>query len=196
MYGHCVFQCVEPVPVKAGDSVGVFFPSRSSACLLLSFILNGGPPGHSIVTGEQVEGLPLITLGLGKSPTAYIHKTYVFIISSWSIHTTFFPKHGPFLSRVNGITNLEVGAGRRQSSHKSKEQVNKTRHDLCLSLQPVAVESGVFCPAVAQPCQPQAGGGECSQLRMVEGKLRRLGTRLLDEETLLSLRTTIAAYVM
>ena len=66
-----VYECsVEPVPVKAGDIVRVFLPPRSSARLLLSFILNGGPPGDSLATAEQVEGLPLITLGVGKSPAA------------------------------------------------------------------------------------------------------------------------------
>ena len=66
-----VYECsVTPEPVEAGDFIGLELPSLSSAGLLLSFILNGAPLGESLGAGvnEQVEGLPLITLGVGKSP--------------------------------------------------------------------------------------------------------------------------------
>ena len=63
-----VYECsVSPEPVEAGIFIGLVLPPRSSARLLLSFILNGGPPGESNSGNELVEGLPLITLGLGKS---------------------------------------------------------------------------------------------------------------------------------
>ena len=65
-----VYECsFDPTPVKAGDSIGVFLPPCSSARLLLSFILNEGPLGNSLTVG-QVEGLPLMTVGVGKSSSA------------------------------------------------------------------------------------------------------------------------------
>ena len=71
-----VYECgVTPLPVEAGDFISLRFPPLSNARLLLSFILNGAPPGFSFSPGvdELVEGLPLITLGMGKSPLATLN---------------------------------------------------------------------------------------------------------------------------
>ena len=73
-----VYECsVTPEPVAAGDFIGLRLPPLSSARLLLSFILNGAPPGQSLSGSSnggngEVEGLPLITLGVGKYPLAII----------------------------------------------------------------------------------------------------------------------------
>ena len=62
-----VYECsVTPQPVEAGDFIGLRLPPLTSAQLLLGFLLNGAPPGESL-SGELVEGLPLFTLGMGKS---------------------------------------------------------------------------------------------------------------------------------
>ena len=60
-----------PLPVKTGDFVYLILPSISTARLLLSFVLTGSPPGVSLDTGEDIEGLPLITLEIGLQ-AAYI----------------------------------------------------------------------------------------------------------------------------
>ena len=70
-----VYECsVTPEPVEAGDFIGVSLPPLSNARLLLSFILNGAPPGESLLTGGNLlQGLPFITLGVGKSPLATLN---------------------------------------------------------------------------------------------------------------------------
>ena len=54
-----------PLPVEAGDFISLVLPSVSTARLLLTFILTGSPPGLSLATEEEIEGLPLITLEIG-----------------------------------------------------------------------------------------------------------------------------------
>ena len=75
-----VYECsVTPLPVQAGDFIGLRLPPLSNAQLLLSFLLNGAPPGESLFSNDPlVEGLPLVTLGVGKSPLATLN--YVIIL--------------------------------------------------------------------------------------------------------------------
>ena len=53
-----------PLPVEAGDFISLVLPSVTTARLLLTFILTGSP-GVNLDTGEEIEGLPLITLEIG-----------------------------------------------------------------------------------------------------------------------------------
>ena len=66
-----VHQCtVEPQQVIAGEHIGVCLPALSDARLLLSFIIiNGVPPGESLMNSVLVEGLPLIAVEVGESFT-------------------------------------------------------------------------------------------------------------------------------
>jgi hypothetical protein len=61
-----VYECsVTPEPVEAGDFIGILLPANDSARLLLSFLsINGGPIGESLVGNDDLEGVPLITLGV------------------------------------------------------------------------------------------------------------------------------------
>ena len=63
-----VYECsVTPEPVEAGDFIGLVLPPLSSAQLLLSFLItNDSHSGESFLTGRKVEGLPLISVGIGK----------------------------------------------------------------------------------------------------------------------------------
>ena len=54
-----------PFPVRSGYLISLVLPSVTTARLLLTFILTGSPPGESLDTGEDIEGLPLITLEIG-----------------------------------------------------------------------------------------------------------------------------------
>ena len=54
-----------PLPVEAGDFISLVLPSVTTARLLLTFILTGSQLGENIDTGEEFEGLPLITLEIG-----------------------------------------------------------------------------------------------------------------------------------
>ena len=87
-----VYECsVTPEPVETGDFIGLVLAPLSSAQLLLSFIvLNGAPPGESLFSSrdEIAEGLPLITLGVGKSLLFTLHHlTHIFHSSSTKLHT-------------------------------------------------------------------------------------------------------------
>ena len=64
-----VYECsVTPEPVEAGNFISIALPANSSARLLLSFLsVDGGPIGGSLGGNEDLEGVPLITLGVGKS---------------------------------------------------------------------------------------------------------------------------------
>ena len=75
-----VYECsVTPVPVEAGDFIGIALPAYSSARLLLSFLsINGGPIGKSLLGNGNLEGVPLITLGVGKSLLATNDTTLYF----------------------------------------------------------------------------------------------------------------------
>ena len=60
-----VYECtVNPQLIQTGDIVALDLPPLSSAQLVLSFILNRSPRGESLAD-SQVEGFPLITLGVG-----------------------------------------------------------------------------------------------------------------------------------
>ena len=54
-----------PLPVEDGDFISLVLPSVTTARLLLTFILTGSPPGLSLDTAEEFDGLPLITLEIG-----------------------------------------------------------------------------------------------------------------------------------
>ena len=56
-----------PFPVRTGDSIGLFLPVVTTARLSLTLLLTGSPPGMNLDTGENIEGLPLITLEIGMS---------------------------------------------------------------------------------------------------------------------------------
>ena len=75
-----VYECsVTPEPVEAGDFISIALPAYSSARLLLSFLLiNGGPTGKSLDGNEDLEGVPLISLGVGKSLLATNDTTLYF----------------------------------------------------------------------------------------------------------------------
>ena len=64
-----VYECsVTPEPFKAGDFLGFILPARSSARLLLSFLLtDGGPVGEILNGNDRLEAIPLVTLGVGES---------------------------------------------------------------------------------------------------------------------------------
>ena len=65
-----VYECsVTPEPFKAGDFLGFMLPARSSARLLLSFLLTDGGPVGEILNGnnDRLEAIPLVTLGVGES---------------------------------------------------------------------------------------------------------------------------------
>ncbi|CAI8039463.1 Peptidyl-tRNA hydrolase ICT1, mitochondrial [Geodia barretti] len=61
-----VYECsVTPELFKAGDIIGIALPANSSARLLLSFLFSDrGPIGYSLDGNENLEGVPLITLGV------------------------------------------------------------------------------------------------------------------------------------
>ena len=62
-----VYECsVTPELVKAGHIIALVLPPVNSSSVALSFILNRGPHGESYITGTQVEGYPLFTLGQGQ----------------------------------------------------------------------------------------------------------------------------------
>ena len=88
-----VYECsVTPEPVEAGDIIGIVLPADSSARLLLSFLsVDGGPIGQSLDGNEDLEGVPLITLGVGKSSLAALNIVYTmtFILSQ-------FPTRAPW----------------------------------------------------------------------------------------------------
>ena len=54
-----------PFPVRSGDFISLILPPVTTARLLLTFILTGSPPGFNLDAGEDIEGLPLITLEIG-----------------------------------------------------------------------------------------------------------------------------------
>ena len=65
-----VYECIiePPLLVQAGDIIGLDLPSRESARLLLSILLNyGSVGGMNISSGDLIDGLPLITLKIRKS---------------------------------------------------------------------------------------------------------------------------------
>ena len=65
-----VYDCIiEPrLLVQAGNTIGLEFPSRESARLLLSILFNhGSVGGMSPSSGDLIDGLPLITLKIRKS---------------------------------------------------------------------------------------------------------------------------------
>ena len=65
-----VYECsVTPEPFKAGDILGFILPARSSARLLLSFLLTDGGPVGDFLNGnnDRLEAIPLVTLGVGES---------------------------------------------------------------------------------------------------------------------------------
>ena len=88
-----VYECsVTPEPVEAEDSIGIVLPAYDSARLLLSFLsVDGGPIGQSLDGNENLEGVPLITLGVGKSSLAALNIVYTmtFILSQ-------FPTRAPW----------------------------------------------------------------------------------------------------
>ena len=94
------------------------------------------------------------------------------------------------LSSVIGECIEKVGASRESAS--VHQEANKTK-SLCLPR--VAVENSMLCPTVGLR-ESLAGVVESShQLRGVEGELKRLEARLLEEEkTLHSLQSTLIAY--
>ena len=59
-----------PLSVLAGDFIGLVLPPDTTARLLLSFILNNSPSGESLVNFDvnngNIDGLPLVTLEIGK----------------------------------------------------------------------------------------------------------------------------------
>ena len=71
LYPNVYERTVKPYMVKAGDSIALKLPPASIAQLILSFILNGSPPGESLITGP-VAGLPLVTLGVGETNVLHI----------------------------------------------------------------------------------------------------------------------------
>ena len=75
-----VYECsVTPEPVEAGDIIGIALPAYDSARLVLSFLsINGGPIGKSVVGNADLEGVPLISLGVGKSLLATNDTTLYF----------------------------------------------------------------------------------------------------------------------
>ena len=75
-----VYECsVTPEPVEAGDSIGIVLPAYRRAGLLLSFLsTDGGPIGESLFGNDDLEGIPLITLGVGKSLLATNDTTLYF----------------------------------------------------------------------------------------------------------------------
>ena len=88
-----VYECsVTPELFKAGDIIGIALPANSSARLLLSFLFSDrGPIGYSLDGNENLEGVPLITLGVGKSSLAALNIVYTmtFILSQ-------FPTRAPW----------------------------------------------------------------------------------------------------
>ena len=108
------------------------------------------------------------------------------------------------LSSAIGDCLSRVGAG-RESSRNSKKQERKSH-----SLQRVAVECSVLCStegytaaAVSSGCglvderRSVANGGCCLvDQRLVEGEVKTLKARVMEEEKILcSLQTTIAAHI-
>ena len=64
-----VYECsVTPEPFKDGDILGFMLPARSSARLLLSFLLTDGGLVGAILNGndDRLEAIPLVTLGVGE----------------------------------------------------------------------------------------------------------------------------------
>ena len=65
-----VYECsVTPEPFKPGDFLGFMLPARSSARLLLSFLLTDGGPVGEFLNGKNdpLEAIPLVTLRVGES---------------------------------------------------------------------------------------------------------------------------------
>ena len=75
-----VYECsVTPEPVAAGDFISIVLPAYDSTRLLLSFLsIDGGPTGESLVGIDDIEGVPLITLGVGMSLLATNDTTLYF----------------------------------------------------------------------------------------------------------------------
>ena len=68
-----------PLSVLAGHFIGLDLPPDTTARLLLSFILNNSPPGESLVNFDvnngNIDGLPLVTLEIGKRCAKFILQT-------------------------------------------------------------------------------------------------------------------------
>ena len=67
MYEYTVHAIDPPLQLQAGDFIGlhncpVSTESVGIARLLLSLILNDGPPDESFLNFEDIEGLPLVHL--------------------------------------------------------------------------------------------------------------------------------------
>ena len=92
------------------------------------------------------------------------------------------------LSSVIGECIEKVGASKESAS--VHQEVNKSK-----SLPRVAVENSIPCPTVGQQQSLACVGESSHQPRGVEGELKRLQARLLEEEKALhSLQSTLIAY--